>query len=118
MEFLELLDFNTVYLDIREPYKEFGSDAAKKGEKLIELISPGTRKSLIYAGTYSEISKISDLVIKNISPVDRICTSYFSKWLRQNYQSDWLLADLVDRAVGVHNGSMHRCLSQLQIKLF
>lgn len=118
MEFLELLDFNTVYLNIQESYKEFGSDENKKGEKLIELISPGIQKSLVYAGTYSEIKKISDLVIKHISPVDRIYTSHFSKWLRQNYQSDWLLADLVDRAVGVHNGRMHRCLSQLQIKLF
>lgn len=118
MEFLELLDFNTVYLDIQESYKEFGGDVVKKGEKLIEIISPGAQKSLIYAGTYSEIKKIADLVVKKIPPVDRIYTSHFSKWLRQNYQSDWLLADLVDRAIGVHNGSMHRCLSQLQIKLF
>ncbi|MER8976070.1 DEAD/DEAH box helicase [Mesorhizobium sp. M0800] len=118
MEFLELLDFNTVYLDIKELYKEFGDDATKKGEKLIELISSGAQKSLIYAGTYSEIKKITDLVIAEIQPVDRIYTSHFSRWLRQNYQSDWLLADLVDRAIGVHNGSMHRCLSQLQIRLF
>lgn len=118
MEFVELLDFNTVYLDIKEPYKEFGKDESKKGEKLIDLISQHTQKSLIYAGTYSEIKKISELVISKIQPVDRIYTSHFSKWLRQNYQSDWSLADLVDRAIGVHNGSMHRCLSQLQIRLF
>lgn len=118
MEFIELLDFNTVYLNIQEPYKEFGKDAAKKGAKLIELISSGDKKSLIYAGTYSEIRKIAELAIANLSPVDRIYTSSFAKWLRENYQADWPLADLVERAVGVHNGSMHRCLSQLQIKLF
>lgn len=118
MEFVELLDFNTVYLDIKEPYKEFGKDETKKGETLIGLISQQTQKSLIYAGTYSEIKKISELVISKIEPVDRIYTSHFSKWLRQNYQPDWSLADLVDRAIGVHNGSMHRCLSQLQIRLF
>ncbi|WP_244561247.1 DEAD/DEAH box helicase [Bradyrhizobium canariense] len=118
MEFVELLDFNTVYLNIQEPYKEFGGDAAKKGAKLIELISPGDEKSLIYAGTYTEIRKIADLVIKNLPTVDRIYTSAFAKWLRENYEKDWLLADLVERAVGVHNGSMHRCLSQLQIRLF
>jgi hypothetical protein len=118
MEFLELLDFNTVYLNIQESYKDFGDDPAKKGAKLIELISQGTQKSLIYAGTYSEINKIADLVIAEMPPVDRIYTNHFSQWLRQNYQTDWLLADLVDRAVGVHNGSMHRCLSQLQIRLF
>lgn len=118
MEFLELLDFNTVYLDVKEYYKDIGGDEIKKGDKLIELISPGGQKSLVYAGTYSEIKKISDLVIKKMPIVDRIHTSHFAKWLRQNYQADWLLADLVDRAIGVHNGSMHRCLSQLQVKLF
>lgn len=118
MEFLELLDFNTVYLDVKEPYKEFGGDENKKGDKLIELISHGAQKSLIYAGTYSEIEKIAKIIISKIPPVDRIYTSYFSKWLRENYKSDWPLADLIDRAIGVHNGSMHRCLSQLQIRLF
>jgi len=118
MEFIELLDFNTVYLNIQEPYKEFGKDAVKKGAKLIELISARDQKSLVYAGTYSEIRKVADLVINGLPPVDRIYTSAFAKWLRTNYQEDWVLADLVERAVGVHNGSMHRCLSQLQIKLF
>lgn len=118
MEFMELLDFNTVYLDIQESYKEIGKDEGKKGQKLIDLISPGGQKSLIYAGTYSEIRKIADLAISKLPVVDRIYTSHFSNWLRQNYQSDWILADLVDRAIGVHNGSMHRCLSQIQIRLF
>ncbi|MBF0333857.1 MAG: DEAD/DEAH box helicase [Alphaproteobacteria bacterium] len=118
MEFVELLDFNTVYLDIKESYKEFGHDDAKKGAKLIELIASGAQKSLIYAGTYSEIRKIGDLVIAGIPRVNRRYTNHFAKWLRENYKSDWQLADLVDRAVGVHNGSMHRCLSQLQVKLF
>jgi len=118
MEFIELLDFNTVYLDIQELYKDFGGDEVKKGAKLIELISPGSNKSLIYAGTYSEIKKIANLVIAGMEPVDRMYTNHFAKWLRENYQSDWILADLIDRAVGVHNGSMHRCLSQIQVKLF
>lgn len=118
MEFLELLDFNTVYLDVKELYKEIGGDEIKKGQALIELISQGDQKSLIYAGTYSEIAKIAKLAIAEIPTMDRIYTSAFSKWLRQNYQPDWILADLADRAIGVHNGSMHRCLSQLQIRLF
>lgn len=118
MEFLELLDFNTVYLEINELYKEIGGNEVKKGEKLIELISSRTQKSLIYAGTYTEIRKISELIISTIKPVDRIYTTPFSKWLRENYQHDWILADLVDRGIGVHNGSMHRCLSQIQIRLF
>ena len=118
MKFLELLDYNTVYLDIKECYKDFGDDESNKGATLIELISSGSQKSLIYAGTYSEIKKVSNLIIDHIPIVGRNRTRSFARWLRKNYQSDWLLADLVDRGVGVHNGSMHRCLSQLQIKLF
>ena len=118
MDFIELLEFNTVYLDVKELYKDIGGDENKKGERLIELISPAIRKSLVYAGTYSEIRKISELVTASMPLVDRVYTKHFANWLRKNYQSDWILADLVDRGVGVHNGSMHRCLSQLQIKLF
>lgn len=118
MEFVELLEFNTVYLDVQNIYREIGNDVKKKNEKLVGIISQNSQKSLIYAGTYSEIAKITDIVIENLPIVDRIYTSHFARWLRENYQSDWLLADLVDRAVGVHNGNMHRCLSQLQIKLF
>lgn len=118
MEFIELLDFNTVYLEIHEDYRLIGNDVELKGAKLIELMSSASQKSLVYAGTYAEIRKIADLVVERLVPVDRIYTTSFAKWLRENYQSDWILPDLVERAVGVHNGQMHRCLSQLQIRLF
>jgi hypothetical protein len=95
MDFIELLDFNTVYLDIHETYKELDSDAAKKGEKLIELISDSSQKSLVYAGTYSEIQKIASLVIGGLPTVDRIYTSAFARWLRENYQTDWALVDRI-----------------------
>ena len=118
MEFLELLEFNTVYLDIHELYKEIGKDELKKESKLLELVSKAGRKSLVYAGTYSEIDKVAQVIIDGLPKVDRIYTTSFARWLRENYQSDWSLADLAERAVGVHNGRMHRCLSQLQVKLF
>lgn len=118
MEFLELLDFNTVFLDIQELYKEIGDDEEAKGNRLVEIISSDSRKSLIYAGTYSEIDKISKLAVEKLPKQDRLYTNAFARWLRKNYQQDWYLPDLVERAVGVHNGSMHRCLSQLQVKLF
>ncbi len=118
MEFLELLDFNTVFLEKHEVYKEIGGDAKKKSAALLSIISPRSEKSLVYAGTYTEIKKIADLVVGQMSKVDRVHTTHFARWLRENYQHDWILADLVERGVGVHNGRMHRCLSQLQALLF
>lgn len=118
MEFLELLDFNTVYLSINELYKEIDGDIEKKSQALIRLIKANVGKTLIYAGTYSEIDKVSRAIIEHIPVVERMHTSHFAKWLRENYQVDWQLADLVDRGIAVHNGRMHRCLSQLQVKIF
>jgi hypothetical protein len=118
VRFIELLDFNTVYLEKHELFREIGSDEEKKGESLISLISSGNRKSLIYAGTYAEIKKVAELVRSRMAPVERPHAVHFSRWLRENYQQNWALPDLVERGVGVHNGRMHRCLSQLQIKLF
>jgi hypothetical protein len=53
-----------------------------------------------------------------MAPVGRPHTTHFARWLRANYQAKWSVADLVERGVGVHNGQMHRCLSQIHIRLF
>lgn len=118
MEFLELLDFNTVFLEKHELYHEIDGNNDLKAEALVKIIKPRTAKSLIYAGTYSDIARVGDIVKGQLEVVDRPHTNHFAKWLRQNYQSDWGLADLIERGTGVHNGSMHRCLSQIQVRLF
>lgn len=118
MEFIELLDFNTVFLDKHELFKVIGRDAQKKADALFAIILPRAQKSLVYAGSYAEIRKITSLVIERMDKVDRPHTNHFARWLRNNYQKSWSLADLAERGVGVHNGRMHRCLSQLQVRLF
>jgi len=118
MEFLELLDFNTVFLEKHELFREIAGDEDRKADKLVELIKPRTAKALIYAGTYTDINRVAKIVKRSMDIVDRPHTNHFAKWLRQNYVQDWDLADLVERGTGIHNGSMHRCLSQIQIRLF
>lgn len=118
MEFLELLDFNTVFLQKHEFYLEIDGDEGRKGQKLLEIINSRSAKSLIYAGTYADIDRVSKIISEKMEVVDRPLTNHFSSWLRENYIKNWRLADLIERATGVHNGSMHRCLSQIQVKLF
>ncbi|MCZ7486060.1 DEAD/DEAH box helicase [Rhizobium rhizogenes] len=118
MEFLELLDFNTVFLEKHELFREIAGDEDRKADKLVELIKPRTAKALIYAGTYTDINRVAKIVKRSMDVVDRPHTNHFAKWLRENYVQDWDLADLVERGTGIHNGSMHRCLSQIQIRLF
>lgn len=118
MDFIEVLDFNTVYLEIKELYKSIGNDETKKSEALLQIIRPRENKALIYAGTYTNIEKISNLVTANVMPIESELSLIFSKWLEKNYDSNWQLINLIKRGFGVHNGRMNRALTQIQIKLF
>jgi len=42
----------------------------------------------------------------------------FSDWLKKNYSDDYELSNLVKLGIGIHNGQLHRSLSQIQVKLF
>lgn len=117
MEFIKL-DFNTVYLEINEYYKEIGKNEKKKTEKLLEILKSKDTKSLIYAGTYSNIETISSIINMNFEENNSNLLDNFSKWLAKNYSYNWALTNLVKRGTGVHNGSLHRSLSQIQVKLF
>jgi len=112
------LDFNTVYLEKHDLYKVIGNDVAKKSAALLSLIKDRHQKTLVYAGTYSNITQISNLIIDKLSPRKGGILTDFSRWLSKNYSRNWVLTSLVDRGFGVHNGKLHRSLSQIQIKLF
>lgn len=118
MEFIHL-DFNTVFLEKNELYKQIKDDEEKKSRTLLNILGSNQTKSLIYAGTYSHIDKVSNLLIENIKPVDnKPSLNQFEDWLTKNYDSNWKLTNLVKRGCGIHNGQLHRSLSQIQVKLF
>jgi hypothetical protein len=116
MEFYPL-DFNTVYLEKNELFETLQAEELKSGF-LLKLVEPDNAKTLIYAGTYTNIDSLSTLFIGNIQVKDRKLLNEFAEWLSLNYDYNWKLTNLVKRGVGVHNGSLHRSLSQIQIKLF
>lgn len=118
MEFIELLDFNTVYLKRHELYKEIKSDETKKSKALLDILNTSEGKSLIYAGAYPQIDKVANLIVANMPVIDRPILNHFSEWLSANYDPNWQLTNLVKRGFGIHNGRMHRSLSQLQVSIF
>lgn len=120
MEFIPL-DFNTVFSEIHNIYKECGGkkpDEKFKAEKLINIINAQETKSLIYAGTFNNIDYITNVLNMNLPERDDEVLNHFSDWLKLNYSEHYILADLVKKGVGIHNGRLHRSLSQIQIKLF
>lgn len=117
MEFYPL-DFNTVYLEQKKLYEELKGDIELKNKKLLEIIKSKNTKTLIYAGTYTNIDKLSNLLNENLDNKNVKLLDSFSDWLSVNYDNNWDLTNLVKKGIGIHNGRLHRSLSQIQIKLF
>ncbi|CQD39687.1 DEAD/DEAH box helicase [Yersinia mollaretii] len=117
MEFLHI-DFNTVFLEKHELYKQINEDEIKKCAALLDILSNTTGKTLIYAGTYKNIEKVTNLLLNDNSNKDSELLNDFSNWLGTNYSEHWSLTKLVKKGSGIHNGRLHRSLSQIQVKLF
>ncbi len=116
MEFIRL-DFNTVFLEKHELYNQIKNND-EKSEVLLEILSKNKGKSLVYAGTYSNIDSLTILFLATYEPVKNELLEMFANWLSKNYDFNWSLTKLVSREIGVHNGRLHRSLSQIQVKLF
>ena len=112
---IKIIKFNTVFLEIHELYE---NTIDKKMEKLLSILKNTTDKTLIYAGTFPEIRKIERIINDNLLELDNEILNSFSNWLAKNYSNDWYLTKLVKLGTGVHNGRLHRSISQIQVKLF
>ncbi len=118
MEF-HRMDFNTVFLEKHELYNEIeNNDTAQKSKVLLNILDKNKTKSLIYAGTYSNIESLTNLFQSTFLELDNNLLTMFSDWLVKNYDFNWSLTKLIKRGVGVHNGRLHRSLSQIQVRLF
>ena len=113
------LEFNTVFLEKHNVYKKIEkNNSEQKSAILLEILKNKQTKSLIYAGTYSNIERLSNLFLTAYEENDNELLKSFSEWLGKNYDFNWNLTKLIKRGIGVHNGQLHRSLSQIQVKLF
>ncbi|MEN2401127.1 DEAD/DEAH box helicase [Flavobacterium sp. MC2016-06] len=117
MEFIHL-DFNTVFLEKHELYKTINKNSELKSNTLIEILKFKETKSLIYAGTYTNIENVSNIILSKFQEKNSVLLNQFANWLGNNYDYNWSLTNLIKRGTGIHNGRLHRSLSQIQIKLF
>ena len=121
--FISKLDFNTVFTNIID-YSNgiIGKDEEKNKMKipiLKKIISEKQQdKTLIYAGSFSAINTVSTVLLETLENKKNDDLTQFSEWLKQNYSSDFLLSDLVVKGIGIHNGRLHRSLTQIETNLF
>jgi hypothetical protein len=119
MIFEELLSCNTVFLEKHNLYPIIGNDLNKKSEILIKLLKDNIgKKTLIYAGAYPQIHNVCNLIQAHFDTKESKLLKSFQDWLSINYDPNWQLTNIVIKGTGIHNGQLHRSLSQIQIKLF
>jgi len=112
------VDFNTVFLRRHEVYRSIGKDPVAKANAMVEILRHASGKTLVYAGTYSAIKEVATALIDELGRRDGMLLESFKGWLIESYGPNWLLPRLISRGVGVHNGQLHRSISQIQVKLF
>lgn len=120
MEFLKL-DFKTVVTEANKMYRRKPQNVDMdtfKRKTLKQLVGQNIGKTLIYAGTYSNISTVCDILKDCLPERNSKVLNAFSEWIVKNYGHHYKLHSLVKKGIGIHNGQMHRSLSQLQVKLF
>jgi hypothetical protein len=118
MDFLKI-DFNTVVLRSHPMYEAIGKDFHKKAAALLEVLRRRSEKTLVYVGTYSGISEVVSIVLDEMPRIEAsMLLDDFEEWLIENYGGGWDLPAIVSRGFGIHNGQLHRPLSQIQVRVF
>lgn len=121
MQFMRLTDFKTVITKATKIYEKRRNDENAdefKKNHLVNILQNNVSKTLVYAGSYSNINKVSNILTENLPKKETSLLGDFNDWLKVNYGASFSLCQLSERGIGVHNGKMHRSLSQIQVKLF
>lgn len=121
MQFMRLTDFKTVITKAAKIYEKRRNDENVdefKKNDLVNILQNNTSKTLVYAGSYNNINKVSTILADNLPYKETSLLKDFNDWVKVNYGDSFSLCQLSERGIGIHNGKMHRSLSQIQVKLF
>lgn len=121
MQFMRLTDFKTVITETTKIYEKRKNNENVNNFKknhLINILQNNASKTLVYAGGYNNINKVRNILVDNLSKKETPLLRNFNDWLKVNYGASFSLCQLIERGIGIHNGRMHRSLSQIQVKLF
>lgn len=113
-----IVNFNTVFLEVLEYFSDINGDKSIKNSVMIDILQRETGKSIIYAGTYKGIEEVCSVIENNLHSNTNKIISDFRNWLEKNYSNNWYFLNVLNKNLGIHNGQLHRPLSQIQMKLF
>lgn len=120
-ENITLNEIKTIYYK-NTLYNKYHPDFKKLYKLLNKYIDKIKEQNLVYVYKVSNIVFISNILVnlnkyylKNDIKHD---IENFVKWVIENYTKNWYLVDALKYGIGIHNGRIHRFLSQIQVNLF
>lgn len=116
MEFVKT-DFSTVVLKMHDLSGYTAGSVERKTEAAREVCVPGV-KALLYAGSHAQVAVASAAVMDLWPKTGAGLLDSMGEWFEKNYSPTWILASLIRRRIGLHNGQIHRSVSQIQVRLF
>ncbi|WP_418637737.1 DEAD/DEAH box helicase [Winogradskyella sp.] len=86
--------------------------------KLIDLCSKLNGQTLIYCKSPRSINDLAKALYTSTIYNKNTKVETLSKWIRDEFHSEWYLADYLEYGIGVHHGRLPRSLSQIILDKF
>lgn len=112
---IDKMDFHTVFIETKDfSWLKWN----EKNNKLIEIMNTEKWQTILYAGTFSWVEELKNIIINNNLTNTEVNNSEFIKWLKENYYENRSLIDLINHGVWLHTWKIPRSIAQIQINLF
>lgn len=114
-----IIDFNTVYLNEKSIQVKNKEDKLDKLKSILFNIAKNHEpQTLIYAKSPKEVDELCRYLIQNIEKYDNKKLVEYNNWLNTYYSKNWHLCKSILCTIAIHNGVLHRPISQMNVKLF
>ncbi len=120
-----LLD-NVKYKFIRTDYKTVVSERhpvrIKEGEnpidRLINISSSLDEPTLIFCQSPGSANAVANAFLSSAKFDETNENNELADWVKENYHSQWILPNCLEKGIGIHHGKVPRAIAQKCIKLF
>lgn len=87
-------------------------------ERLIKLSASLDEPTLIFCQSPASANKIANAFLKSGKFKRTNVNDELSKWLKDNYHSQWILPNCLEHGIGIHHGRVPRAIAQKCVMLF
>lgn len=107
--------FNTVAVNSFE-FNIKPNDTLAKDAALLKILREYNGQTIIYCRSPGSASKLVNTLIE--SNIGTSSTTEFTKWVGEQYLTDWDYAKAIKNSIGVHHGNLPRAIQQYTVNLF